>query len=148
MAQVKTARAQARIRHAELKQMLETRQRELGGAVRERIRDVRADATDPPHDVRDDAESSQTDSQEDVEFALIQLKAETLTRITAALAHLEAGTYGRCLECGDDIAEARLRALPFAARCRSCEETRESAELRERSRSQPRRGAAPLGFDL
>jgi RNA polymerase-binding transcription factor DksA len=48
-----------------------------------------------------------------------------LTRIDEALVRLDAGEYGACVECGDEISEPRLRALPFAVRCRSCEETRE-----------------------
>jgi RNA polymerase-binding transcription factor DksA len=36
-----------------------------------------------------------------------------------------AGVYGRCVECGRDIAERRLGALPFAARCQACVGRRE-----------------------
>ena len=60
------------------------------------------------------------------------MKAETLTRISAALARLEEGTYGYCFECGDETAEQRLRALPFAARCKDCEEVCENERNRER----------------
>ena len=63
-------------------------------------------------DVLDAGESSEADIQEDIEFALIQMKAETLNKINEALARLVAGTYGRCFECGEEISEARLRALP------------------------------------
>ena len=28
------------------------------------------------------------------------------------------GSYGDCFECGEEISEARLRALPFAVRCK------------------------------
>jgi DnaK suppressor protein len=52
--------------------------------------------------------------QDDIEFALIQLKAETLNKIDMALQRIAEGNYGKCFECGDEIAEARLRALPFA----------------------------------
>ena len=38
------------------------------------------------------------------------MKAETLNKINEALARLEDGRYGLCFECGDEIAEARLRA--------------------------------------
>jgi DnaK suppressor protein len=55
------------------------------------------------------------------------MRVETIERIDAALARLEAGQYGLCTECGADISEARLRALPFAVRCVDCEESREAA---------------------
>jgi len=37
-----------------------------------------------------------------------------------ALQRLEAGTYGICIRCGDDIAAARLEALPVAPHCIDC----------------------------
>jgi hypothetical protein len=43
-------------------------------------------------------------------------------------------------------AEARLRALPFAVRCKDCEEAREIAQQRERILA--RRGSSSLGFDM
>ena len=45
--------------------------------------------------------------------ALAALREE----IDAALARLDAGTYGRCVDCGNDIAPARLEALPWTAYC-------------------------------
>ena len=77
--------------------------------------------------------------------ALIQMKAETLNKINEALARLDEGRYGHCYECGDEIAEARLRALPFAVRCKDCEEEREVAIQRERTMA--RRGTSGF-FDL
>jgi len=38
-----------------------------------------------------------------------------------ALAKLESGTYGFCEECGAQIPEDRLRAVPAALRCRDCQ---------------------------
>jgi RNA polymerase-binding transcription factor DksA len=40
--------------------------------------------------------------------------------IRAALARLDAGTYGLCGSCGERIPEARLRALPYTATCVGC----------------------------
>jgi DnaK suppressor protein len=133
-------------RYAELKRMLEERQREILSEVQGKIRDVRAEGAEKPHDVQDPGETSEVDIQEDIEFALIQMKAETLNKINEALSRLEEGTYGHCFECGEEIAQPRLRALPFAVRCKDCEEAREMAQQRERI--QARRGSATLGFDM
>jgi DnaK suppressor protein len=122
-------------RYNELKQMLEDRRRALMTEVQGRIRDVRADGN-KDREVLDQGESSEVDIQEDIEFALIQMKSETLNKINEALRRLDEGTYGNCFECGDEIAEARLRALPFAVRCKDCEEARETAEQRERMLAQ------------
>jgi DnaK suppressor protein len=120
-------------RYAELKKILEDRRREILSEVQSRIKDVRAEgASGITTGVVDAVETSEADIQEDIEFALIQMKAETLQRINEALDRLDEGTYGRCFECGDEISEARLRALPFAVRCKDCEEAREVAANRER----------------
>ena len=133
-------------RYDELKRMLEDRRRELMSEVQGKIRDARAEGG-KEREVLDQGESSEVDIQEDIEFALIQMKAETLNKIDAALRRLEEGTYGDCFECGDEISEARLRALPFAVRCKDCEEARETAEQRERIMAQ-RRGSSALFFDM
>src|SRR5215510_10910273 len=114
------AETPTRARYAELKRILEDRRREITNEVQGKIRDVRAEGSEKPHDVLDQGETSEVDIQEDIEFALIQMKAETLNKINEALRRLDEGTYGNCFECGDEIAQARLRALPFAVRCIDC----------------------------
>ena len=146
MATTTKTRGAAKNRYNELKKMLEDRRRELLNEVQGRIRDVRLEGN-KDRDVLDQGESSEVDIQEDIEFALIQMKSETLTKIDAALRRLEDGTYGDCFECGDQISEARLRALPFAVRCKDCEEAREVAEQRERQMA-ARRGTSSLFLDM
>jgi DnaK suppressor protein len=139
------AAAKARRGH-ELTKILEDRRRELVQDVHGRIRDARAEGS-KEREVLDQGESSDVDIQDEIEFALIQMKAETLKKIDAALRRLEEGAYGDCSQCGGEIAQARLRALPFAVRCRNCEEVHETAEQRERVMAQ-RRGASTPVFDV
>jgi DnaK suppressor protein len=135
-------------RYDELKAILEERRREIMSEVQGRMRDVRAEgAGSTVQGVLDAAESSEADIQDEIEFALIQMKAETLNRIDEALRRLEEGTYGYCFECGEEINEKRLRALPFAVRCKDCEAAREVKQQRERLMAQ-RRGAASLFIDM
>ena len=135
-------------RYSELKQILDGRRREIQAEVQGKMRDVRAAGeVGKLNDVFDAVESSEADIQEDIEFALIQMKSETLNKITDALARLNHGDYGYCFDCGEEIAEKRLRALPFAVRCKDCEEAREVAQQRERLLAQ-RRGASSLFFDM
>jgi DnaK suppressor protein len=87
--------------------------------------------------VLDDGDHSDAALQHGIDYALIQLKAETLARIDAALGRLDAGMYGDCFDCGEEISDKRLRALPFAVRCMSCEEKREQvARTRRLAQSQ------------
>jgi len=145
----KTPRGQMdRDRYAELRRILDERRKEILSEVHSKIRDVRTEgANSPTHGVLDAAETSESDIQDDIEFALIQMKAETLNKIEEALRRLEEGTFGYCYECGEEISEKRLRALPFAVRCKDCEEAREMAQQRERVMAQ-RRGAASLFLDM
>ena len=135
-------------RYADLRKILEGRRNEILSEVQGRIRGVRAEGSQSKlNEVFDAGESSDADIQEDIEFALIQMKAETLTKINEALSRLEEGHYGNCFECGDEISPKRLRALPFAVRCKDCEEARENAAQRDRILAQ-RRGSSSLFLDM
>jgi DnaK suppressor protein len=116
-------------RHAGLRQMLSERRREMQDEIQSRIRDG---LTDRPIEVRDDLEHSDAD----IQVALLQMRAETLTRIDEALARLDAAEYGSCVECDGEISERRLRALPFAVRCQACEEKREQEQGHARQLAQ------------
>jgi DnaK suppressor protein len=119
----------------DLRQMLTRRRGEIRGDLQGRIRDGR---TDRSLEVSDTLEQSDADIQEDIELALLQMRAETLTRIDEALVRLDAGKYGSCFECEREIAERRLHALPFAVRCQACEERREEAQGQARRLAQRR----------
>ena len=139
-----TTKTQVAVRESrigELTRTLEERRRNLWHAVHGKIRDARTDSTNDG-EVLDQGESSELNIQEDIEFALIQMKTETLNKIDAALRRLEEGTYGKCLDCGDEIADTRLRVLPFAARCKDCETARETVEQRDRIMAQRRDSSA------
>ncbi len=134
-------------RYNTLKQMLEDRKREIVSQLHDKIRDVRTEnESGKMSNVLDQGESSEAGIQEDIEFALIQMKSETLNKINEALGRLEEGAYGNCFECGEEIAPPRLRALPFAVRCRECEEARENAQRRERMAAQ-RQSSSAMFFD-
>jgi DnaK suppressor protein len=147
---LKTAAAGTpRSRYAELKRMLEERRREIQAEVQGKMRGVREEGTwgGKLNEVLDAVESAEADIQEELEFSLVQMKSETLNKINDALVRLDQGSYGNCFECGDEIAEKRLRALPFAVRCKDCEEAREVAEQRERQMA-ARRGSSGLFLDM
>lgn len=47
-------------------------------------------------------------------------RSEEVRRILSALERIDEGTYGECLECGDDIPERRLEIYPTTPLCVSC----------------------------
>ena len=87
---------------------------------------------DGPDNGLDDTEHAEADIQEHIAVALIQMKGDTLQRLREALVRLEAGEYGDCADCGCEISEKRLQALPFALRCTACESTHEQDAARSR----------------
>src|ERR1035437_7431709 len=139
----------SRNRYSDLKHMLEERRGEIHAEVQGKMRNVRAEGTwgGKKNEVLDAVESAEADIQEELELALVQMKSETLNKINDALVRLEQGDFGYCFDCGDEIVEKRLRALPFAVRCKNCEAARDAAEQRNRQ-SAARRGVSSLFLDV
>ncbi len=55
------------------------------------------------------------------DLALRDQNDRHLADVEAAIARLDAGTYGACVRCGRPIAPERLDALPWAAHCIECQ---------------------------
>ena len=79
--------------------MLDERRREIQAEVQGKIRDVRAEGTrgGKQNDVFDAVESSEADIQDDIEFALIQMKSETLNKIQRRARTARAGRLRQLL---------------------------------------------------
>lgn len=60
------------------------------------------------------------DGTQEVEIGLIDTESRLLREVTAALARIDAGTFGRCDDCGRPIGKSRLDALPYARQCVRC----------------------------
>ena len=59
------------------------------------------------------------------QVAIEEHESAQLNAIASALERMDAGTYGECTDCGQDIAPARLQATPEVARCLPCQEAAE-----------------------
>ena len=80
----------------------------------------------------------------EVHATLVDRASRELVQVDAALELLRERRYGLCRDCGGFIGLARLRSLPFAQRCRPCQERMEQAQAAE-----PRRSlAAVVAADL
>jgi DnaK suppressor protein len=99
------------LRAALLSQIAEQR----GGVV------SRADVA-AEHFGRPEDSSAQLATERELEFAMGERETAELGAIDAALARIEAGTYGDCTDCGVHISAARLHATPEAHRCIPCQE--------------------------
>ena len=131
--EAKTSKATEHERFQVLKTMLEDRRRE----IQDKLRSLRDTLPIEAATVKDAEEQSVDDFVQEMDFAIMEMKAESLGKIDEAIRRVEAGVYGICAECGAEIAEARLKALPFATLCVACQEREESQqdELREAGRA-------------
>ena len=81
-----------------------------------------------PEDTRDGDQSDQASAETDRD--LVGLNRERIRMLLgqsdAALARIENGTYGMCRDCGEPIAEARLKAIPWTRVCITCKEKQNS----------------------
>ena len=64
-------------------------------------------------------------------FSLSDGERHTMLRVEEALQRLESGTYGVCINCGNEIRPGRLRAVPWARYCIDCQELAEKGMLEE-----------------
>jgi RNA polymerase-binding transcription factor DksA len=72
---------------------------------------------------------------DEVQATLVDRASRELVQVDAALELLRERRYGLCRDCGDFIGLPRLRSLPFAQRCRPCQERMEQAATAEPRRS-------------
>ena len=70
------------------------------------------------------ADTGQVTAERGEVDALAGSLLETLQDIDDALVKFDAGTYGRCEDCGGEISDARLEAMPAARFCINCASTR------------------------
>jgi DnaK suppressor protein len=115
-------------RYDMLREMLEERRQE----IQKKLRSLRETLPADNDNVKDAEEQSVDDFVRDVDFALMQMKSQTLAKIDDAIHRLEKGRYGTCTECEAEIGAARLKALPFAPLCFDCQAAEEQRAQEER----------------
>jgi DnaK suppressor protein len=107
--------------------------KEIDGLIGHRMSDEIQRRVDSAPDVGDQA---LLDTERVRDISIMELRNKMRQQIDEALAKLEEGTYGRCADCGAEITEKRLRAVPFARRCVTCQEKQEMLEKIEMEEEQ------------
>jgi DnaK suppressor protein len=98
------------------RQMTASRLRQMGGSI------TLEEAATPADSVWDEADHIQASEQREMGLMSRERLVERIERLTAALKRIDEGTYGTCVECGKSIAAARLKAIPEATTCVTCQE--------------------------
>lgn len=72
------------------------------------------------------ADSGANLADADREEASVEILHAQQERVREALARVDAGSYGRCVDCGAELPDERLEARPEASRCVNCQQRAES----------------------
>lgn len=81
----------------------------------------------------DSGDQALVDLEREMGISLQEMRNRERQMVEEALTSLEEGSYGECAECGEEISEKRLEALPFARLCVACQTKRELMEKIERA---------------
>jgi RNA polymerase-binding transcription factor len=78
-------------------------------------------------EVQDRGDEANTGQWREANAAMIGHHVDEISGIQAALARMDSGTYGYCVDCGESIGFQRLQAYPSASRCLQCQSKAESS---------------------
>lgn len=101
----------------EMKKLLEEKRDQLLN----RVKAIENDRTRAHGPLDPDFEEQATELEnQEVLDSLGELERKELAKIQKAIARVDTDEFGFCGECGDEISDKRLKALPYAELCLSC----------------------------
>jgi DnaK suppressor protein len=81
----------------------------------------------------------------EINFILSDRERSKVKNIDDALQQMDEGSYGICEACGLEIAEERLKAMPFTRLCRDCQQDQEREARSQRRVEDERNTYRKLG---
>jgi DnaK suppressor protein len=105
-----------------IRDKLLTMRRAIAGEVAALKREGFSLGTDGTQDVADDAANTYA---RQMLLGLSERERAVMRQIDEALDRIDEGGFGQCEDCGDEIGEARLMALPYATLCVECKAKQE-----------------------
>jgi DnaK suppressor protein len=128
----KEREARERRREALQKMLMRKRQeilKEIEGSLGQSLTEDQQRRLESARDVGDQA---LMDLDRELGISLMEMRNRRRQAIDEALVRLSEGTYGICAECGVEISERRLEAVPFAKLCVECQSREELLEKIEK----------------
>ena len=110
-----------------LREELQHRRFALTSAIQSNRQVTREAAAAQQEAAKDPYGGASATHDSEVAVAVAERLARQLAQIDRALADFDAGRYGICQDCGEPIAPARLKVLPFTTRCVKCQASTENA---------------------
>jgi len=86
---------------------------------------VRSESNHLKHEIGDIYDIASKERERELSLMLGDRERKKLAEVEDALERINDKTYGACEECGEPIAENRLRALPFTRVCVECQSRNE-----------------------
>jgi DnaK suppressor protein len=133
----KTKTTTLSLRRDVLRKMLLDRRKEvlkeIEALISHRLSDDTHNRVDSVPDVGDLA---LLDSERGRDISILEMRNKMRQNIDEALIRLDEGSYGVCSDCGVEISEKRLKAVPFARRCVACQAKEELLEKIEQEEDQ------------
>jgi DnaK suppressor protein len=129
---VKEREARERRREALQQMLLQKRHeilKEIEGSLGQSLTEDQQRRLESARDVGDQA---LMDLDRELGISLMEMRNRRRQAIDEALTRLNEGTYGICAECGVEISERRLEAVPFAKLCVECQAREELLEKIEK----------------
>ena len=99
------------------RQSLEQMIRELDAATSTLEAEGAGDSSELSHSDQHPGDTASELTDADNQNALLENSADQRAQVEAALARIEDGSFGVCIDCGKPIPDARLEVRPEAARC-------------------------------
>jgi DnaK suppressor protein len=118
-----------------LKKRLLEKEAELSASIARLEAEARDSPEDEPEDLADTAVSSEG---KETAFRESSIEFQMLKEVRDALRRMEDGTYGRCIDCGREIAPARLEAVPWTPYCREDQEKHDKEQREKEQRIEDR----------
>jgi DnaK suppressor protein len=105
---------------------LRSKQRELLDSFQ---RDKAAGNASPDDGIQDLADKAASAYSKELNFSLSDTERNLLMLIEEAFNRMKEGAYGTCTNCGVEIGEKRLQAVPWTPFCIDCQELQEKGLL-------------------
>lgn len=81
--------------------------------------------------LQDPVDAAVNDREQTILLSISESERTLLNQIDEALERIELGGYGECMNCGQTITDARLKAVPYARYCINCQDLMERGLLDE-----------------
>jgi DnaK suppressor protein len=121
-----------KIRQDKLRKIIQERKKKILADLQQEVDKLGTDYRQEYDRGMDSGDASLVDLLQSVGIKMVDIRQEELIKLDQAERKLNSGTYGTCEECGTEISEERLAAMPYAVRCIRCEERFEETDVQGR----------------